>query len=182
MNADSHEPIWTSGGVAPAACSMMLAASLSYPGVHQETYENVETFATPAAWRSGRTVEISESYVCAGRARTLESLKGLLGRYCSANWNGYDEASLSEKSWNACYAFVQDLPQWIAGAEALVDADGEVSIEWYKSKDRYLELSFADSGVTHCYFRTPERKCSCIFAKPNDPMILDFISQISNVG
>ena len=132
-----------------------------------------------AAFDNAAETDVS-CYVRSGALRIRESLEWLTRKYCVGNWNGYGEKAISAKSWEAAYRFAQTLPAWVAGADAVADADGEVSIEWYVSNDCYLELSFAESGSVHCYFKASDCKCSDIFASTEDKRIIELVARMSH--
>lgn len=172
----------TATAAAPAACSAVLAIGL---GAACPTYdvpiEDVYNQQSVARCYSMSDAEASYSYTLSAAARIKETLASLRNRYCDRNWNGYGEASLSVAAWNFANAFVQKLPTWVSEAEVCVDADGDVSLEWYRSKTDYLVLLFSESGFVHCFMQTRNSKCSDLFKGNADNKLISYIAEFEHV-
>ena len=94
--------------------------------------------------------DIFSCYSTNGRLRLIESLSSLPEMFRLPDWDGYGAKPLSPKSWNLALSFVKKLPDMIGDAEADVDAEGDVTIEWYFGKDRQCLLTFSNTGNLYC--------------------------------
>ena len=63
------------------------------------------------------------------------SLAALSEQYATVNWNGYGEKPLNGDFHRHAKAFAENLPKAFRNADVGIDADGEVTFEWYKAKD-----------------------------------------------
>ena len=101
------------------------------------------------------------------------SLAALPEQYATGNWNGYDEKPLNWDSHRHAKAF--------RNADVGIDADGEVTFEWYKAKDSQCSLTFAESGNVYCIVRKDGDKLSATIASKSVGKILDLISEVVNL-
>jgi len=165
---------------APVACSAVLAAGLGAAPFASPSCCCSEQFI---ADRNDSIVDGLESYsfTMSAVGRMQADLSSLLNRYCNDNWNGYDEAPISATSWNFANEFVKDLPTWVSQADVSVDADGEVSLEWYRSKTEYLELVFGASGCVHLFMQTKSAKYSDLFKENIRAKLMSLIAEFENV-
>lgn len=152
-------------------------------------YRNHVSFTLPSVFR-GRSVqvlffpvpnqddnvvhreEIDDEMACA--------LSALPQKYANGNWNGYDEKPLNSQSYDIAMSFSGQLPQMYRNAEVGVDADGEVTFEWYRAKDRQCSLTFAASGSVYCVVRNDGDKITAIISAKAVGKILDLISEVVN--
>lgn len=165
---------------APVACSAVLAVGLGAAPSASPSFYHGGQFITD---QRDSIIEGLESYsfTMAAVGRMQADLSSLLNRYCNDNWNGYDEAPISAASWNSANEFVKTLPTWVSQAGVSVDADGEVSLEWYRSKTEYLELVFGASGCVHLFMQTKSAKYSDLFKENIRAKLLSFIAEFENV-
>ena len=101
--------------------------------------------------------DIFSCYSTNGRLRLIESLRSLPEKFHLADWDGYGAKPLSSNSWNHAISFVKKLPDMIGDPEADVDAEGDVTIEWYLGKGRQCLLTFSDEGNLYCRQITPNK-------------------------
>ena len=165
--------------VAPVACGAVLAAGLGAVTPSSPSYyldQHIE------GARGDSVAEFSESYsyTMSAANRMQEALVSLLTRYCRSNWNGYGESPISWASWNYVKEFVSTLPTWVQEADITVDADGDISLEWYRSKTDYLELVFGASGCVHCFMQTKSSKRSDLFKEDVRVKVMNCIAEFEN--
>ena len=110
----------------------------------------------------------------------LRSLAALPEQYATGNWNGYGEKPLNRDSHRHAKAFAENLPKAFRNADVGIDADGEVTFEWYKAKDCQCSLTFAESGNVYCIVRKDGDKLSATIASKSVGKILDLISEVVN--
>ncbi|MBQ6926000.1 MAG: hypothetical protein IJQ73_15285 [Kiritimatiellae bacterium] len=108
------------------------------------------------------------------------ALSALPEKYAKGNWNGYDEKPLNAQSYDVAMSFSRQLPQMYRNAEIGVDADGEVTFEWYRAKDRQCSLTFAASGSVYCVVRNNGDRITAIVSGRAVGKILDLISEVVN--
>lgn len=108
------------------------------------------------------------------------SLAALPEKYATGNWNGYDEKPLNKDSHRSALAFAENLPKAFRTADVGIDADGEVTFEWYKAKDNQCSLTFAESGNVYCIVRKNGDKLSANIASKSVGKILDLIGEVVN--
>lgn len=128
-----------------------------------------------------QVTEESYSYTLSSVKRMSENLAALHNRYCINNWNGYNESQISVNSWNYAREFVKSLPTWVSEAEVMIDADGEISFEWYRNKTEYLELVFGASGCVHLFMKTKNAKRSDLFKDNCRDKLIPLIAEFENV-
>ena len=108
------------------------------------------------------------------------SLAVLPEQYATVNWNGYGEKPLNRNSHRHAKAFAENLPKAFRNADVGIDADGEVTFEWYRAKDNQCSLTFAESGNVYCIVRKDGDKLSATIASKSVGKILDLISEVVN--
>ena len=108
------------------------------------------------------------------------SLAALPEQYATGNWNGYGEKPLNEDSYRYARTFAEHLPKAFRNADIGIDADGEVTFEWYKAKDSQCSLTFAESGNVYCIVRKDGDKLSATISSKSVGKILDLISEVVN--
>ena len=109
------------------------------------------------------------------------SLAALPDRYAAGNWNGYGEKPLNKDSHRHAKAFAENLPKAFRNADVGIDADGEVTFEWYRAKDCQCSLTFSESGNVYCIVRKDGDKLSATIASKSVGKILDLISEVVNL-
>lgn len=159
-------PMLKKQGITPTACRAVLALGLGVVPMAPSV-----AVGEWARFSDGPEHCVSEtsSFVLSSVDRILDSLKTLTKDLGQKNWNGYESEPVNEVSRQNAFCFVTVLPTIFEGADVVVDADGEISIEWYRSKDNYFEVSFASSGGVHCYAQWSGKKYSGIFPRYDDP-------------
>ena len=135
---------------------------------------SVQVFFVPVQEQS------AEEAADAPRDKLTHSLAALPEQYALGNWNGYDEKPLNKDSHRYAKAFAKNLPKAFRNADVGIDADGEVTFEWYKAKDSQCSLTFAESGNVYCIVRKDGDKLSATIASKSVGKILDLISEVVN--
>ena len=137
----------------------------------------------------GRSVQVffvpiqeqeADETAVAPKDELLRSLAALPEQYAAGNWNGYDEKPLNRNSHRHAKAFAENLPKAFRNADVGIDADGEVTFEWYRAKDCQCSLTFAESGNVYCIVRKDGDKLSATIASKSVGKILDLISEVVN--
>lgn len=101
-------------------------------------------------------------------------------KYDKENWNGYGEQPLNAESYGFAREFVKQLPPPYRNADIGIDADGEVTIEWYRTKDSQCSLTFAMSGNVYCVVRSNGDRITAIVSSKAVDKILALISEVVN--
>ena len=109
-----------------------------------------------------------------------KAIAGLPTKYEKGNWNGYDEKPLDKESYFFANEFAKTLPRQFRGADVGVDADGEVTFEWYRAKDRQCSLTFAKSGNVYCIVRNGGDRIMATVSSKASGKILDLIGEVIN--
>jgi len=155
-----------------------------------EPYGDRVTLTLPSAFR-GRQVQIlffpvsgSGEAVADGTSKMRDEMSSALaalpGKYAVGNWNGYGEKPLNEASYGFASEFAGHLPAAFRGADVGVDADGEVTLEWYRSRDCQCSLTFAASGNVYCVVRKDGDKVTAMIASKAAGKIIDLIGDVVN--
>ena len=108
------------------------------------------------------------------------ALDELPRKYAKENWNGYGEQPLNAESYGFAREFVKQLPFAYRNADIGIDADGEVTIEWYRTKDCQCSLTFAMSGNVYCVVRSNGDRITAIVSSKAVDKILTLISEVVN--
>lgn len=110
----------------------------------------------------------------------VKAIAGLPARYEKGNWNGYGEKPLDEESYFFAKEFAKNLPRQFRGADVGIDADGEVTFEWYRAKDCQCSLTFAKSGNVYCIVRNGGDRIMATVSSKSPGKILDLIGEVVN--
>ena len=108
------------------------------------------------------------------------ALASLPSDYSSGNWNGYGEKPLNESSYRHAMEFACSLPLSCRNADVGIDADGEVTFEWYRSKDCQCSLTFAESGSVYCVVRHDGDRVSAVVSSRSVDKIFGLIGGVVN--
>ena len=107
------------------------------------------------------------------------ALASLQSNYSRENWNGYGEKPLNEPSYRHAMEFAGSLPLSYRNADVGIDADGEVTFEWYRSKDCQCSLTFAESGSVYCVVRHDGDRVSAVVSSRSVDKILGLIGGVA---
>lgn len=99
-------------------------------------------------------------------------------KYDKGNWNGFGERPLDRRSYDFAIEFARRLPQRFRKADIGIDADGEVTFEWYRAKDNQCSLTFAASGTIYCIVRNGGDRITATISSKAVGKILDLISEV----
>lgn len=81
--------------------------------------------------------------------RLFEEFLTLPRKYAEAGWDGYDAMPLAKQSFEYAYQLLACINKWIPLPLMLVDPEGNVCFEWYKSRNDRLTITF--SKHEKCY-------------------------------
>jgi len=62
------------------------------------------------------------------------------------NWDGFDAIPVSTFSYDYAMQFLKVLPVWTEAPSFGAEADGQMTMEWYRSPRRVLSISFSPDG------------------------------------
>ena len=65
------------------------------------------------------------------------------------NWDGYDADAVLEETYRVAYSFLESMPLGTPAPSVGVEADGHLTLEWYRSDDRVLSVSIGPDGMTY---------------------------------
>jgi hypothetical protein len=108
------------------------------------------------------------------------ALASLPDNYSCENWNGYGEKPLNDSSYRHAMEFADALPLSCRNADVGIDADGEVTFEWYRSNDCQCSLTFAESGNVYCVVRHDGDRVSAVVSSRSVEKILGLIGGVVN--
>ena len=92
------------------------------------------------------------------RLPLLCTLSSLVEGHSFDGWDGEDACALNGASFYSAVSFVEKLPVGMPMPDVQVDADGEVSFEWYKSPLQVCSITFASDGRYHCVLLDGEKE------------------------
>ena len=97
-----------------------------------------------------------------GRRRLQESYsfgmisKGVFDELCrtfeecrTPDWDGYGAEPVLEDTYRWAYRFLERLPLGTRAPSVGVEADGHLTLEWYRSPSRLLSVSITPEGVLY---------------------------------
>ena len=148
--------------------------SLTLPSAFRGRSVQILYFPLPGL--EGQPWTVSEN----GSDDMAVALEELPRKYAKGNWNGYGEQPLNDNSYRCAKEFAAQLPAAFRKADVGIDADGEVTIEWYRSKDCQSSLTFAASGNVYCIVRSGGDRITAIVSSKAVGKILDLISEVVN--
>ena len=65
------------------------------------------------------------------------------------NWDGYGAEPVSEDTYRYAYRFLESLPWGTPAPSVGAEADGHLTLEWYRSPRRTLSVSISPDGYLH---------------------------------
>ncbi len=131
----------------------------------------------------------SREYRCAfescnvlnGRNVVMNALFGLPGKYRHADWDGYGAEPLSESAWKCACTFAWAMPVTMEAADVGVDADGDVTFEWFHSKDEQCLLTFSSDGKVYCNVKSGESRTVAVRLAHETDKIIKIVCEVANV-
>lgn len=79
-------------------------------------------------------------------ADTMTALAEAASEAAIENWDGYGARPVSFAAAYIAQSFIKLLPTTFPAPEVSIDPDGEVSLDWIRSKDRMLSVSISGDG------------------------------------
>ena len=138
--------------------------------------QSIQIFFFPVENSSG-ALRDSGALDCDEMAKAMADLPL---KYENGNWNGYDENPLDKDSYAFAMEFAKNLPRQFRMADVGIDADGEVTFEWYRAKDRQCSLTFSGSGNVHCIVRNGGDRIMATVSSKSRGKIFDLIGEVAN--
>jgi hypothetical protein len=84
-----------------------------------------------------------------GADRAFEELF-VVARECqNPNWDGYGAEAVQEETYSQACQFLEALPLGIPAPTAGVEADGHLTLEWYRNPMRVLSVSISPNGMIY---------------------------------
>jgi hypothetical protein len=114
-------------------------------------------------------------------AEVIDELSSV-ARHCgAANWDGYGAAPVAEQTYEQARSFLDALPSGTPVPSVGVEADGHLTLEWYRSPRRLLSVSITPEGDLHyAALIGPARAYGTErFLGETPPPILDLIRRIA---
>lgn len=111
-------------------------------------------FSTAASFTSKQTdeveTELRESVSLGTALRTAyEQLRDVLEGCHDPGWDGYDAEAVSLRTYQYAYKFLESLPPGIPIPTIGVEADGQLTFEWYRDPSWVLSVSVSPEGDLH---------------------------------
>ncbi len=76
----------------------------------------------------------------------IQTINEVIMDCSSDNWDGYGAQAIDFASYEETLRFIHFLPKTIPVPEIAVEPDGEVALEWYRSKNRVFSVSIGGKG------------------------------------
>ncbi len=74
----------------------------------------------------------------------------MVARECrTSNWDGYGAEAIQEETYRQAYRFLEALPLGIPAPTVGAEADGHLTLEWYKNPERVLSVSISPNGMIY---------------------------------
>src|SRR5258708_5381123 len=127
-----------------------MAASLflSSGTVSTRSASEAARFVEQQAERGRRHLHSSHSLGMGGRG-VFDDLC-LVADECSAeNWDGYGAARVDQDTFRQAYRFLEALPLGTPVPSLGAEADGHLTLEWYRNPNRLLSVSVSPEGTLY---------------------------------
>lgn len=126
----------SSAGLLEAPYSARLIPASSSSGLEWSTqYEHVH--------EASKSKAISEVNI----SEAKEEIATLYLTHRKSNWDGYGALPISRAACFEAMRFLTMLPEAVEMPEVVPEPDGNIALEWYKSKYEHLFVSFSGNGV-----------------------------------
>lgn len=79
----------------------------------------------------------------------LQDLQSLWSECQSPNWDGYGAQRVTRATYRQAFQFLKSLPLGCPSPSVGAEADGELTMEWYRGPRRTLSISMNDTGDVH---------------------------------
>ncbi len=84
-----------------------------------------------------------------GRYRLLNELSGVNDDCSDENWDGYGAVPVNQRSYDYAINLIQSMPSEIPDPSVGADPDGELTLEWHRSRWKTLSISVSADGHLH---------------------------------
>ena len=140
------------------------------------------------------TIPFSSQYVASGlseemmlapcsilnhRKNILTAIKSLRNEYGESNWDGYGARPVSQLSIQHALLFADCLPATIEEPDIGVDADGEVTFEWYHDRENQCILAFGSDRTIYCNQKASGGRVAAQYRLSDFDKIMVFVNEIA---
>ncbi len=107
------------------------------------------------------------------------AVKALSINYSSPGWDGYGAKPASELSIQYALRFVSRLRSTIEEPDVGIDADGEVTLEWYHNRDNRCILTFGTNGTIYCNQRVAGYRIAVQCNSLDTDRVIGFVYEVA---
>lgn len=127
---------------------MTASALLCYGAPASQGYSDTARLVEELAGAGRR--HLDNSFTFGLRTRGIyDDLYSISEEFRESNWDGYGAEPVSEAAYRFTYQFLESLPLGIPAPSVGAEADGHLTLEWYRSPDRLLSVSVGPDGVVY---------------------------------
>lgn len=84
-----------------------------------------------------------------GRMRVQEALVDQFDNCSQHGWDGYGAEPVRQETYNNAYRFIEALPHGFPMPGIGAEADGHLTLEWYRNPSRVVSVSVSPDGDLH---------------------------------
>lgn len=99
--------------------------------------------------RSKARKHLHQSSVIGVENVLFEELPEVWEECSTPNWDGYDALPVTEETYRNAERFLESLPLGFSPTSVGAEADGEITLEWYRSGRWILSVSVTPNGYLH---------------------------------
>lgn len=113
---------------------------------------------------------------------TFQQLDEIVTECSSEGWDGEKARPISEEVWRWAIKFLESLPLGIEAPEIGAEPDGDITLEWYRSRRWILSVSVSTNGKLHyaALFGAREQYGSEPFFGEAPKIIIDLIYHVAD--
>ena len=121
---------------------------LQMPSLYSQGFsEDAEITTKQVEESRSRLQETNESEISI--PDTIIELYHLYDECKTEGWDGAEAIAVMEETFQLAYRFLQLLPLGIEIPSIIVEQDGQIAFEWYRSPNRVLSVSIDPNGYLH---------------------------------
>jgi hypothetical protein len=123
---------------------------------------------------------LSRSYAIDARHQAVDVLMEIWRECQLDNWDGHQALPVSQEILRNAYWLIQALPLGFPAPSIGAEPDGEITLEWYRSRIRTISISVAATGVLHyaALFGSNQHFGTVAFYEQMPSEILDLIQRV----
>jgi hypothetical protein len=129
--------------LAPLASLLISTSTLSTPGSSLTAKDIAKRLS------EGRKELLDSHFLGFGAKLAMNGLAAVAQECRTANWDGYGAEPVSQEAIDQAKRFLEALPLEMQPTSVGAEADGSVTLEWYRSIKRTLSISIASSARLH---------------------------------